>query len=78
MFKKRWLRKEKLRAVHNDDLEQFLASIGVLDQIKEGHYHCAICETKVTIENFGAVYPKDNEINFLCDRLSCLTKTSLT
>jgi hypothetical protein len=78
MVKKRWIQREKLKAVHDDDLDQFLSSIGVLDQIKKGYYHCIVCNTQITLENLGAVFPKDNKINFLCDRLSCLDKMNLT
>ena len=72
MFKKRWLQREKVKAVHDDDLEQFLSTIGVLNQINNGYHHCIVCNTQITIENLGAVYPKDNKINFVCDRPSCL------
>ena len=72
MFKKRWMQREKVKAVHDDDLEQFLSSIGVLDQIKKGYHYCIVCNTQITLENLGAVFPKDNKINFVCDRPSCL------
>lgn len=78
MFKKRWLQREKLRAVHDDDLKQFLSSIGVLDQVVRGDHHCVICDEQITIENLGAVYPKDDKINFVCDRLSCLEETEIS
>lgn len=78
MFKKRWLQREKLRAVHDNDLEQFLASIGVLDQVVDGYHKCVICDTKITMDNLGAVYPKNDKINFVCDRLSCLAKINLS
>ena len=71
MFKKRWLQREKVKAVHDNDLEQFLSSIGVLDQIKEGYHYCIVCNTQITLENLGAIFPKDNKINFVCDRPSC-------
>lgn len=77
MFKKRWLQREKLRAVHDNELEQFLFSIGVLEQIKEGEHHCIVCDTEIAIGNLGAVYPKNNKIIFVCDRLSCLTEIDL-
>jgi hypothetical protein len=77
MFKKRWLQREKLKAVHDNDLEQFLSSIGVLNQVITGYYHCIICDTQISLENLGAVYPKDNKIDFVCDRLSCLAEMNL-
>ena len=72
MFKKRWLQREKVKAVHDNDLELFLSSIGVLEQIKEGYHHCIVCSTQISLENLGVVFPKDNKINFVCDRPSCL------
>lgn len=78
MFKKRWLQKEKVKAVHDDDLERFLSSIGVLDQIKSGIHHCVICNIQITIQNLGAVYPKNNQIKFVCDRPPCLSEMNLT
>jgi len=78
MFKKRWLEREKLKAVHDDDLEEFLSSIGVLEQIRKGCHRCNICDTPITIENLGAVYPEGDKINFLCERLSCLTEINLS
>jgi hypothetical protein len=77
MFNKRWIQREKLRAVHDNDLEGFLSSIGVLDQIRKGYHHCIVCDTPIAIENLGAVYPKENKINFVCERLSCLGKVNL-
>lgn len=78
MSRKRWLQREKMRAVHDNDLEQFLSSIGVLDQIKNGNYHCSACDTEITMENLGAIYPKDNKINFVCNRPCCLTEIETT
>ena len=78
MFKKRWIQREKVKAVHDNDLGQFLSSIGALDQIKKGCHHCIVCNIPITLENLGAVFPKDNKINFVCERLSCLDKMNLT
>lgn len=75
---KRWLEREKLRAVHDKDLEEFLSSIGVLDQIRDGYCYCSVCNTPITIENLSAVYPKNDKINFVCENLSCLVKINLT
>ena len=77
MFKKRWFKREKLRAVHDNDLEEFLSSVGVLKKLEGGNYNCLVCNANITLENLGAIYPKDNEINFICDRLSCIDKIDL-
>ena len=77
MFKKRWIQREKLRAVHDNDLQQFLSSIGVLDEIRERRHLCSICHTPINIDNLGGVYPEDDKINFVCESLSCLTEMNL-
>jgi hypothetical protein len=63
-----------LRAVHDSDLREFLVSLGILDQVSQGVYSCAMCGIQIGIDNFGAIYPERGEICFVCDRTSCLAK----
>ncbi|MCI0530330.1 MAG: hypothetical protein L0Y74_00020 [candidate division Zixibacteria bacterium] len=77
MLNKRWIQREKVKAVHDYDLEQFLFSIGALEKIKNGFYHCLFCNAVVTINNLGALYPKNDKINFVCDRPSCIAEIEL-
>lgn len=76
MPKKRWRQREELKAVHDADLEQFLSSLGVLDQIKNGDHQCLVCKSRITLENLGAVHPREGKIFFLCDRPLCLANLS--
>jgi hypothetical protein len=77
MLNKRWLKREKVHAVHDNKLEQFLISLGVHDGIMYGQYKCLNCDTKITFNKLGAIVPNNNEIQFICDQPSCLINVSL-
>jgi len=77
MFKERWLKREKIIAVHDNKLEELLSTMGLLHAVENGECHCSQCGIVITIENLGFLYPKEGKINFLCEKLSCLDKTPL-
>ena len=52
------MQKMEIKAVHEDDLEKFLERLRLLDKIKNGEIHCAICGDVVTLDNFLCVYPE--------------------
>jgi len=78
MRKKRWIEREKLDAVHDDDLEALLTSLGILDEIKVGKHHCIVCGVQITLDNLGAIYPKGKIISFICDRVACSREIIVT
>jgi len=41
-----------ITAVHADEVETFLMSIGLLEPMKRGELMCGICGGLVTLENF--------------------------
>lgn len=60
-----------IKAVHDSKLDEYLSSIGVLDQINSGKAYCSICGKKITLENFQCVYPKNEKIMICCSNLAC-------
>lgn len=74
MLRKRWIQREKVKAVHEDDLRGFLSSIGVLDQIENGRCHCSVCGAQIDLNNLSMVFPDKGRIQFVCDRVSCLNE----
>lgn len=63
--------KGKIRAVHDQDLENFLQSIGILNKIKSGRLHCSFCGTVITMDNFQCVYPQNKTIKACCSAVGC-------
>ncbi|MGD0624677.1 MAG: hypothetical protein ABSB32_08155 [Thermodesulfobacteriota bacterium] len=74
MKKTRWLQREVVTAVHDNDLAEYLNSIGILIEIQAGSCLCAECRSKVNLENFGGVFPKENNILIVCDRPLCVSR----
>ena len=78
VIKKRWLQKEIVKAVHDNDLETFLSSLGILKGVTEGVYRCAVCSKPVNLENLGAVSPREGKIEVICDASHCMSRIDLT
>jgi len=72
MKQKRWLDRENIRAVHEDDLQSYLAGLGLLDYIRSGTAKCSHCASPVTMDNLGGLFPAEEDIVPVCDRPSCL------
>ncbi|GAV24826.1 hypothetical protein ciss_07590 [Carboxydothermus islandicus] len=68
------MKKGVIKAVHDDDLEQFLDSLGLLKKIRKGKMRCAKCNTTITLENFQCVYPEEGKIKVCCSKLECYRK----
>ena len=77
MSKKRYMKKDELKAVHEDELEQFLSSLNLLEPIKSGQITCTQCNIIISLENLGLVYPMGNNIHFLCNSAICLSEAEL-
>ncbi|MFH0803113.1 MAG: hypothetical protein V2A78_12120 [bacterium] len=77
MQKEWWTKREKIKAVHENDLRDYLSSLGLLEKLELKQLHCVICDIEITLDNLSAFYPKQNEIYLLCSRPSCLEKLRL-
>lgn len=65
-----------LRAVHDDDLIQFLQSIGLHKPLIDGNVTCYFCGEVVTLTNFLAAFPLSGAIKAVCNKPDCLKKLS--
>lgn len=61
----------KLKAVHEAELEKYLNSLGVLDDVRGGKFKCRHCRTTITLENFLCMYPVGDEIAMCCNNPIC-------
>jgi hypothetical protein len=69
---KRYLEKEKIYSIYEDDFINYLISLGILDNIDRGQYICKICNDKININNIGALIPINKQIEIICDKSLCL------
>jgi hypothetical protein len=64
--------RESISAVHDDDLNSFLTSIGAIHDIEEGKISCKFCGDKIDFGNIQAVLPDSGNISFICNKPSCV------
>ena len=74
MKKKRWFEREIVTAVHDNDLAEFLDSMGLLQKMESGECQCVVCTTSVNLDNLSAILPKNNNIHLVCDKPQCISQ----
>jgi len=63
--------KEKVKAVHDEDLEKFIEGLGMLNEFSRGELRCKFCKTTITFENMQSVFPQSGSVKFVCDGPDC-------
>lgn len=61
-----------IRAVHDDELDEVLARLGLDVQLRAGHLKCAVCGEVVTRETLQAFFPDSGTIKVLCCKPACM------
>lgn len=70
------MKNSHLKAVHDEDLESFLYSLGYYAKICNGECHCHFCDRTISMNNLGAILPWEGKVAFSCDSANCLQKMS--
>lgn len=70
------LPKEKVHAVHDEDLEKILEGLGVLNKFKHGELKCKFCNNTITFNNLHSLFPQSGAIKFVCDDSECVRELS--
>jgi len=68
------MKRYEINAVHDDDLETFLNSLGLLEDLKNKKLKCNVCKCSITKDNLGCVYPFKDKIEFCCQKYTCYEK----
>lgn len=62
-----------LQAVMDEDLREFLQSIGQLELFEKGEGFCRSCGTLLTLKNIQLIVPlQEGGFTFVCDRPDCV------
>lgn len=65
------MKSEEIDAVFGEDMEEFLESLGILNEIAEGTKTCFFCDEKVEIKDIQSVFPADDAIQICCSSYHC-------
>lgn len=70
-----WLFRQKkrlsIKLIDEPDFEKFLQSLGA-EELLGGGAHCVACGREIMIEDIDAVFPRDNQVRFICNRPKCM------
>lgn len=68
----RRIKREKIKAVYDDDLESLLKSLNILEKVNDGEYKCTICDCTITLLNIGIIKKEKGDIIILCNKVNCI------
>jgi hypothetical protein len=63
-----------LRAVHDDDLEKVLDSLGVLGAFNQSRMRCAFCGDTITFDNLHSLFGDSGTVKASCSKPDCVKK----
>lgn len=66
--------RERLRAVHDDDLQVVLQGLGIYGDFMGGRLRCANCGDVISSDNLYALYPDSGQVKVSCDRPDCIAE----
>jgi hypothetical protein len=68
------MKENKLNAVHDKDLKDFLKSIDELEKVKSGNAKCYFCNKTITFDNILSIFAHDKKVEFCCKTEDCYNK----
>lgn len=69
--------KEVVQAIHQSEVRQFLANLGLLADLEAGHISCHVCNDVLTVESFRAAARQSGVLHFCCGKEPCLLALSV-
>ena len=69
-------RRIEVKAVWDSDLENLLASLGLIDEQGHCRQNCTVCSRKLDMEAVGAIVSGEDGAKLICDDTICLQRTS--
>lgn len=68
------VKENKMKVVHDKDLEDLLKSLQVYKDVIDGKYKCLFCDEVITFDNIDSIVPYENLVQFTCDKIECHEK----
>ncbi len=66
--------REKVQAVHDNQLKEFFSNLGLLQKLKTGDLKCKFCKEPLTNENIYSIFPQGGDIKITCDKPRCIAE----
>lgn len=63
--------RKPFKAVYDEELIPFLKKLHLYSRIMEKKIKCHFCKDVITLDNFGGVFRKNDEIKVFCNKPEC-------
>lgn len=63
---------EKIKAIHDNNLEEFFESLGINSKFQAGKLSCAFCKEVVNFDNLHSVFPDSGAVKLACSKPKCV------
>lgn len=63
---------EQIDAIHQSETEEYLSSIGLLEDLNEGNLSCKNCGDDLNIDNIGLMRRSEGDLILCCDKFRCI------
>lgn len=67
----------QISAVLDQQMVEFLSSIGELDRVTEGKSRCSVCNDQISLESIALVLPAGKQVAYVCDKEMCMVQFAL-
>lgn len=65
---------KKIRAVHENDIENILRRFNLLKDFEEGRVLCKFCKTPTNVNNLYSFIPESGMLNIVCEKAECVNQ----
>ena len=71
---KRWLNKEKISAMNDEELKKLLIKFKLIDNYAKNQLNCDICKKNITFNDISVVMLDKTNLKIICNDDNCLKK----
>ncbi len=69
---RRWSSRTPILAIRDDDLEEWLNTLGVLESFRSGEVGCFVCKKSLDLYSLQMVGQVHNKVVFCCSESNCI------
>ncbi len=66
-----YVKRDKLKVVHEADLKDLLSSIGILELVENGEIECNVCKCIINLDNLSIIKNLQGKIVIVCNKNNC-------
>lgn len=69
-------REHNIKFVHDSDIENYLKTIGLFEEVQKGTMKCVFCGNKISLDNLSILFPEEKSLKVVCSKPKCVNKVN--